>query len=42
MREWWNSVYTADLDNLSALKETLGVELLKFGETFKMAIPSEA
>jgi hypothetical protein len=34
--------YTTDLDNLSALSETVGVELVKFGERFKMPIPSEA
>lgn len=31
-----------DLSKLSALVETLGVELVKLGETFNMAIPSEA
>lgn len=31
-----------DLDYLSALWETIDVELLKFGETFQMAIPSQA
>ena len=31
-----------DLDNLSAQKETFDVELRKFGEPFKMGIPSQA
>ena len=31
-----------DLDNLSARGETRDVELLKFGEPCKMAIPSQA
>ena len=39
-------VDAADLKNLSALLETLDVELFKFGETFcifeYMAIPSQA
>jgi hypothetical protein len=35
-------VYTRDLKQLSAPVETQGVELLKFGETCKMAIPSQA
>jgi hypothetical protein len=37
-------VDTKDLngDNLSALRVILGVEGVKFGETFKMAIPSQA
>ena len=29
-------------ENLSALLETIGVESVKFGEGFKMLIPSEA
>jgi len=32
----------ARLKKLSAFVETLRVELVKFGETFQMAIPSEA
>jgi hypothetical protein len=35
-------VDATDLANLSALRETGDVELLKFGETFNMAIPSQA
>ena len=35
-------VDTRDLDNLSAQKETFDVELRKFGEPFKMGIPSQA
>jgi hypothetical protein len=34
--------YAKDLKNLSFLRETLGMEVVKFGETFKMVIPSEA
>jgi hypothetical protein len=36
------SVDARDLNHLSALGETQGAELLKFGETFHMAIPSQA
>lgn len=36
------SVDATDLNDLSALGETLGAELLKFGETCEMAIPSQA
>jgi hypothetical protein len=35
-------VDATDLDNLSASRETVDAELLKFGETFNMAIPSQA
>lgn len=36
-------VNTVDLrENLSALLETVRVELVKFGEGFKMLIPSQA
>jgi len=35
-------VDAADLNKLSARRETGDVELLKFGETFQMAIPSQA
>jgi len=33
-------VDASDFDYWSALEETLGVELLKFGEAFHMVIPS--
>jgi hypothetical protein len=36
------SVDATDLDKLSAQTETSGAELLKFGETFNLAIPSQA
>lgn len=36
------SVDKRDFDNLSAQTETFDVELRKFGEPFKMGIPSEA
>lgn len=35
-------VDATDLNQLSALEETSDVELLKFGETCQMAIPSQA
>lgn len=41
MSGWWNGRHARLIVKLSAQKETFDVELLKFGETFKMAIPSE-
>lgn len=42
MAEWWNWYTRWTYVNLSALREILKVELLKVGETFKMAIPNQA
>ena len=42
LRVWWNGIHSRLIDNLSALLETVGVELVKFGEGCKMLIPSQA
>ena len=42
VRAWRNGRRGGLRPNLSAPREIWGAELLKFGETFQMAIPSQA